>query len=126
MCDLIAEFVGNTFIAFRLIVYYDKNKRKNWHAQDGEAWVYCRDRDSNKLIDTVSFDELDKVYYVDKWPLKGMITSENPDGSVISEQKAQDLERQAVLWICSQIIHLVQLPLTTNSSETVGVKKRGK
>lgn len=96
--DCIGDFVGDSFFKVKLIVYFDKSKQE-WSEQDGEAWIFHRGK-RNKLIDVVNFDTNERIYYVENWPLKGLVV----DSDDVDPKKLEDYERKMIAWQCCQIV----------------------
>lgn len=100
VCGIISDFVGDSFFEIKLTVYFDKSKQ-NWNEQDGEAWIFHRDEQTGKLEDVVNFDGDQRIYYVDDWPLKGLIVDSLDTIRIDLLEKA---ERRLITWTCCQIV----------------------
>jgi len=99
--NLIAEMLGSTRFDVKLTVYFDKVKGSdNWHEQDGEAWIYFKVCSSNTARDLVNFDTADRIYYVEDWPITGLLCGSYSQHSMVEVER---LERTIVSWLCSQI-----------------------
>lgn len=96
VCGIIADCIGDSYFQIKLTVYFDKRKSE-WSEQDGEAWIFHRGA-KGKLEDVVNFDKNERIYYVEDWPLKGLVV--DADEGV----KLEGLERKLVAWQCCQII----------------------
>merc|ERR1712173_197903 len=100
VCYIISDFVGDSFFEIKLTVYFDKSKPE-WNEQDGEAWIFHRDERTGKLEDVVNFDGEQRIYYVDDWPLKGLVVDSL---DTIDPKKLEYSERRLVTWACCQIV----------------------
>jgi len=99
--DIVTDFVGDSFFKVKLTVYFDKFK-KEWNEQDGEAWIWINEyknmRKEPKQRDVVNFDKEERIYYVEDWPLKGLVLD-------ASESSREDKnERRMTAWLCCQIV----------------------
>jgi len=98
VCGVIADLVGDSFFKIKLSVYFDTTKPE-WNEQDGEAWIFHRS-ERGEQEDVVNFDQDDRIYFVEDWPIKGLVVgSDEKDTSVI-----ENSERRLVAWTCCQII----------------------
>lgn len=99
--DIVTDFVGDSFFKVKLTVYFDKFK-KEWNEQDGEAWIWINEyknmRKEPKQRDVVNFDKEERIYYVEDWPLKGLVL----DASEASREDKN--ERRMTAWLCCQIV----------------------
>lgn len=102
VCAIIADFVGDSYFEIKLTVYFDKTK-DDWNEQDGEAWIFHKGG-RGKVEDVVNFDKDDRIYYVEHWPLKGLVVATDEDAP---EEQIVSLERKLVAWLCCQMIWLV-------------------
>lgn len=107
ICYIMSDYVGDSFFEIKLTVYFDKSKDE-WNEQDGEAWIFHREENSNKsdkLEDVVNFSPEERIYYVDNWPLKGLIVDslENVDDT----DELVLFERKLVTWTSCQIVWIV-------------------
>lgn len=100
VCGIISNFVGDSFFEIKLTVYFDKAKPE-WNEQDGEAWIFHRDEKTGKLEDVVNFDGEQRIYYVDDWPLKGLVVDSLNSTQV---EKLEFYERRLITWTCCQIV----------------------
>jgi len=105
VCSIVADFVGDSYFEIKLTVYYDKTKTE-WSEQDGEAWIFHRGS-RGKIEDVVNFDKDDRIYYVEQWPLKGLVVATEDAPKEMSEEKLVTLERKLVAWLCCQMIWFV-------------------
>lgn len=96
VCGIIADCLGDSYFEIKLTVYFDKRK-DDWNEQDGEAWIFHRGA-NGKLEDVVNFDKTERIYYVEDWPLKGLVVDAE-EGA-----KLENIERKLVAWQCCQII----------------------
>jgi len=100
VCGIIADYVGDSFFEIKLTVYFDKSKTE-WSEQDGEAWIFHRDSKTGKLEDVVIFDGEMRIYYVEDWPLKGLVV----DSLDTTDKKhLEEAERRLITWTCCQIV----------------------
>lgn len=102
ICSYIADFVGDSYFEIKLTVYFDKTKA-DWNEQDGEAWIFHKG-EKDKIEDVVNFDKTDRIYYVENWPLKGLVVGQS---ETMQEARQVILERKLVTWLCCQIIWFV-------------------
>lgn len=101
-CNIIAGMLGSTRFDMKLKVYFDKVKDPDcWHEQDGEAWIYYKEGMRNIERDLVNFDTTERIYYVEDWPVTGLLC-----GSYNQPGLVERLERTIVSWLCSQITFL--------------------
>jgi len=109
LCGIISEMLGNTKFIVNLKVYFDKQKREDWYEQDGEAWIFYPIGKSERRRDLVSFDQNERIYYVEEWPAStGLLQGDYDDAKtaqrMLSEEvTTEKLERTLVAWLCSQI-----------------------
>lgn len=100
-CNLIAGLLGSTRFDIKLSVYFDNVKGSDsWHEQDGKAWIFYKVGTSSNALDLVSFDTTDRIYYVEDWPVTGLLCGSY---SKLSPTQVERLERTIVSWLCSQI-----------------------
>jgi len=102
--NIIAGMLGSTRFDVKLTVYFDKMKDPDtWHEQDGEAWIFHKVGTTNVQRDLVDFDTAERIYYVEDWPLTGLLCGSYSQYSVVERER---LERTIVSWLCSQITFL--------------------
>jgi len=102
--NIIAGMLGSTRFDIKLTVYFDKMKDPDtWHEQDGEAWIFHNVGTTNVRRDLVKFDIAERIYYVEDWPLTGLLCGSYTQYSVVERER---LERTIVSWLCSQITFL--------------------
>jgi len=98
--DIIADYVGDSYFRVKLTVYFDKAKPE-WNEQDGEAWIWINDGSKQNVEkDVVYFDKTERIYFVEHWPLKGLVVGDYQEES----DTAEKLERRMAAWLCSQIM----------------------
>jgi len=103
-CNLIAGMLGSTRFDIKLKVYYDKAKDSDcWHEQDGEAWIFHNVGTACVRRDLVNFDSSERIYYVEDWPVTGLLCGTY---SQYTSREFERLQRTVVSWLCSQITFL--------------------
>lgn len=116
-CNLIAEMLGSTRFDIKLTVYFDKLKGvDNQHEQDGEAWIFYKVGTSDAAKDLVNFDTTERIYYVEDWPLTGLLCGSYSQYSIAEVER---LERTIISWLCSQITFLTFSSLRDTHSTKV-------
>jgi len=116
-CNLIAGMLGSTRFDIKLTVYFDKVKGSDsWHEQDGEAWIFFKVGTSSDALDLVNFDTTERIYYVEDWPVTGLLCGSY---SQFSMAEVERLERTIVTWLCSQITFLAFQNIRDTQSKKV-------
>lgn len=93
-CNLIAGLLGSTRFDIKLSVYFDNVKGSDsWYEQDGKAWIFYKVGTSSNALDLVSFDTTERIYYVEDWPVTGLLCGSY---SKFSPTQVERLERTIV------------------------------
>jgi len=120
LCDMIAQYVGNTKFQSDVLVYFKKSAVP-WWEQDGIAKMRTWNPDTKQYEDLIDFAPGEQTYYVQRWTEASVLVSDYPDH--LEEYFPVDEGSDTKLWrrvmqkkfiasICCQIVHTTVMMTT--------------